>query len=106
MTKREELRAKAVYSIENPGDSDKKLFMKRFKAIYPDKRLLAVQLNGFSHSVFYDEGKAESDIICESYSMYMPEKPNAKLAVFFAGYQHHYYKHNAQELVFIKLEER
>jgi len=46
----------------------KKEMLAKFKELYKGKRLLAVQLNGFNHTIFYDNGKTDSEIDIERYS--------------------------------------
>ena len=37
------------------ADCQKKKFLERFNKIYPDCQLYCIQLNGFSHTVFYKD---------------------------------------------------
>jgi hypothetical protein len=85
---------------------------KDFKAIYGDnKRLLAVQLNGFSHAVIYDNGRASSTIIIERYSPHLSSfertgaytKQAEKLLNQFSTYQ---YKHNPKEIIYTMPNDR
>ena len=84
----------------------------RFKAQYPDKRLLAVQLNGFSHKAFYDNGNKDSAIEVLEFSGYADSivdtgfENNDKLRPIFDGIPHYEYKHNATEIVYINPENR
>jgi len=48
-------------------------FEQDFKKALPDKRLLAVRLNGFSHSIWYDNGNAESEVEQLWFSACAPE---------------------------------
>ena len=80
---------------------------KRFSTIYPKKRILAIHLDGFSHTVIFDSGKKDSEIESESYSMYAPEQSwsiNAKK--LFADIPHHTYQNNAKELLYIEKKDR
>jgi hypothetical protein len=79
---------------------------KDFKAMYGDNtRLLAVQLDGFSHAVVYDSGGASSPVIIERYSPHLSSfertgqyTQNAeKLLNQFSTYQ---YKHNPKEIIY------
>lgn len=79
-----------------------------FRNIYGKKcRLLAVQLNGFSHKVFYDYGRKKSNIIVEEYSGYtICEKQTENVKRFLSNIPHYMYNHNALELVFVAPEKR
>ena len=50
-------------------------FERDFKAIFPSKRLLAVKLDGFSHSAWYDGGDAGSEVEQLWFSACAPESP-------------------------------
>lgn len=82
----------------------KRLFKDRFNNLF-NKRLLAVQLNGFTHKVFYNDHK-NGDIKVLTYSAYTVIDPanNEKLKTLFDGFSHFCYKHNAIEIVYIKPE--
>ena len=41
----------------------KKEFRERWNRLFPDKRLLAVQLNGFTHTIFYDEKSPRAKVV-------------------------------------------
>ena len=80
---------------------------KTFNTIYPDKRLLALHLNGFSHAVIFDDGTQDSEIQAESYSGYAPEQPwSPKAKQLLEGIPHYTYQNNAKEIVFIGKNER
>lgn len=90
----------------------KDMFAKRFKAEFPKKRLLAVQLNGFSHRVVLDEGNAKSRPQYLEYSAYLSsseisdKKLNTSLANIFEGVSHYAYQGNATEIIFVQPNER
>lgn len=85
----------------------KKILKSRFAKLYPNKRLLAIILDGFYHSVFYDDGTAESKIKIDRYSNYMPENKNLiPLGEMFKGYENGYYQNNAKEIVYVKPNKR
>jgi hypothetical protein len=89
----------------------KKEIKKIFKDIYKDKRLLAIQLNGFSHKVFYDNGSHESNVFIEEHSSYLSEcERNGRFTIqaktLFQKFPHYMYQGNAKEIVFIKPNER
>ena len=80
---------------------------KVFKKAYPTKRLLAIQLNGFSHKVFYDAGTKESPVKCDEFSGCMPEGNwSCGASQLFAGVGHNQYQCNAQEIVYTLPKER
>ena len=82
----------------------KEYFKKKFKELFPEYRLLAIQLNGFSHTVFYDEGSRYSPIETMNYSSYVPS--GAKLSELFNGFFHNAYQGNPKEYVYVLPEER
>ena len=83
----------------------KRLFKNRFTELYPDKRLLAIQLDGFTHRVFYNDHK-NGVIKVLTYSTYTVFDPanNEKLEALFDGFPHYIYKHNSIGLIYVKLE--
>lgn len=103
--------------------TDKQIFKARFKALkealrnmkayghtdYDYIRLLAVQLDGFTHRVIFDFGK-NTRIHSLSYSVYMRMYDNEYLhqamLSFFEGYGHLCYKHNHKEIIYILPEDR
>ena len=86
----------------------KKDFKERFEQIYgKELRLLAIQLDGFSHRVIYDEGTKQSKIQSDEYSHYAPEiKFPSKAARLFENYGHIQFQNNAQELLYVRPERR
>lgn len=75
---------------------------KRFKMLYPGKRLLAVQLDGFSHALIYDNGKKEDKITKEVFSHCMPELVCSNQAkAFFQDIGNSQYQNNTQEFCYI-----
>jgi len=91
----------------------KKEFRERWKRLFPNKRLLAVQLNGFTHSIFYDEQKPRakvkrelvrhlvySDCVSQaeakSYGM-----NDDNVVEFFAGFHNYQYQNNVIEIVYV-----
>lgn len=85
----------------------KKEIQENFNKLYKSKRLLAVQLNGFSHKVFYDNGTKDSVIIVDEYSPWTKmqrQTDNAKsLLQWYSTYE---YKRNPKEIIYINKEER
>ena len=92
-------------------NNDKKIFLDRFTTLYKGKRLLAIQLNGFTHAVFYDDKSAGAPVGAYSvdhYSGCMSHDEaqsygynNAAVTLLFAGYPNAYYQNNAIELVYV-----
>ena len=80
----------------------------KFKQIYGEKyRLLAIQLNGFSHSVFYDEGTRDSKIHKDEFSACAPEQKWDENAQKLLGDIPHYmYQNNAKELLYVHPNKR
>ena len=84
-------------------------FAKKFKDNFPGKRLLAIQLDGFSHRVVFDNGTKNSDIVYLEYSNYMsPSERSDKgpLANLFKGVGHASYQNNAKEILYVRPEDR
>lgn len=80
---------------------------KRFKRYYPKKRLLAVQLDGFSHAVVYDDGTKTSAVKKDIFSHCMPEgKFSIAASAFFAGIGNAGYQNNAREIIFVLPSDR
>lgn len=84
---------------------------KIFKDIYKGKRLLAIQLNGFSHKVFYDNGNDESDVFIEEHSSHLSEcERNGRFTkeakALLQGFAHYMYQGNAKEIIFIQPDKR
>ena len=91
----------------------KKEFKERWNKLFPNKRLLAVQLNGFTHSIFYDEKSPRAKVVkgeCKQlvYSdcMSMGEARSygmneENVVAFFKGYPNCQYQGNAIEIVYV-----
>lgn len=90
----------------------KEMFAKRFKKEFPKKRLLAIRLNGFSHTVVLDEGNARTLPQYLAYSAYLSssevsdKKLNDSLANIFEGFSHYAYQGNPTEIMFVLPNER
>ena len=92
----------------------KKEFKKRWAELFPGKRLLAVQLNGFTHSIFYDEKSARAKVVKGevsqmTYSDYISKAEaimfdmNFKeVTEFFKDFPNAQYQHNALEIVYVR----
>ncbi len=85
---------------------------KKFEQIYgAKKRLLAIQLNGFTHTVFYDSGTKQSRMEVERATSYMSEAEQGnsyqeKAARLFEGIPHYEYQGNAVEFLYIHPDNR
>ena len=91
----------------------KKEFRERWDRLFPNKRLLAVQLNGFTHTIFYDEKSPRAKVVkgeCKQlvYSGCMSnaeargyEMNDDKVIAFFAGYPNYAYQGNPVEIVYV-----
>jgi len=87
--------------------SDKQTLRERFEKNYPGKRLLSICLNGFSHSVFYDNGNSDDKVEIARYSNFAPEiKELMPLGEMFDGYPNGNYQGKAREIVYLDPKER
>jgi hypothetical protein len=85
----------------------KNTIKERFEKEFANKRLLAVHLDGFSHSVIFDSGSSDDSIEQLNYSLYTSmSDSDDKLKVIFEGVSHYSYKHNATELLYVSPQER
>ena len=85
----------------------KKEIKKVFDEFYKGKRILAVDLNGFSHRVWYDNGTKDSEITIEEYSPYMT-MPRDKIHTkkLLGSYDTYEYKGNPLGIVYVEPKER
>jgi len=87
--------------------NSKEILKERFERLYPGKRLLAIQLNGFNHSIFYDNGSSNDEIEIARYSNFAPEiKELTPLGEMFEGYPNGNYQGNAEEIMYVNPKER
>lgn len=85
----------------------KKEIQENFNKLYKSKRLLAVQLNGFSHKVFYDNGTKDSKVIVEEYSPWTKmERHTDNTKKLLQWYSTHTYKGNPKEIIYVEPKER
>jgi len=90
-----------------------KFLKKRFNEIYKDCTLYAVQLNGFSHKVFYKDNDNKKHI--DTFSAYSPEQKcetylsqggiyrsfnDEKAHALLSPYAHYEYQGRPNEIVF------
>ena len=75
----------------------------RFNKLFPTKRLLAFRLDGFSHSLWYDDGNGASDVEQLWYSACAPESPhNTRESTLLLGiYPHYSFQGNAYGHVYV-----
>jgi len=67
----------------------------RFNELFKQKRLLGIKLDGFSHTVAFDNGNLEDEVEVLTYTMYAPEMSFDKRAsVLFNGIGHMSYQGN------------
>ena len=85
----------------------KDLLHERFKVSFPNKRLLAVHLDGFSHSIIYDDGSVDDSIQKKEFSSCMPEGNfDDRARLIFDGIGHSQYQNSAKEITYILPKER
>lgn len=78
----------------------KQFLQEQFDQVFGEKyRLLAVQLDGFSHAVIYDEGTKDSPIHRKSSSAYTIIDEQA--FEMLGQIPHYKYQNNAQEIIYI-----
>lgn len=86
----------------------------RFEKNFKDQglRLLAIQLNGFSHKVFFDKGTKNSKVQVAEFSGYASEAErngyrNREIAaIMLSDIAHAPYQGNPCEIVYVKPNER
>jgi len=87
--------------------TNKQTFKTRFKDLFPELRLLAIQLNGFSHKAYFDNGNKQSGIQSYEFSNYLSSCEikdltiNGKFKELFSGFSHYSYQKNPVEIVYI-----
>ena len=85
------------------------VLQERFERLYPGCKLFCIQLDGFSHTVYYKDKNNNRKI--EGFSAYAPEQfddfkdgihgwNRDQCKALFMGYPHYAYQHNAQELIY------
>lgn len=84
--------------------NDRQEFQARFNGLYPKKRLLAVQLNGFNHALFFD--KNDGIIEVERFSPYAEVTGQTQQSkAFFEGYPTYAYQGQPKEIVYVRKED-
>lgn len=85
----------------------KKELKELFKKLYPKKRLLAIQLNGFTHKVFYDNGRGTVGIQIEEYSQYVTcERETSQTKELLGNISHLAYKGDPLEIIYLAPDQR
>lgn len=89
----------------------KREIKKAFKELYPEHRILAVQLDGFSHKVYFDAGSKDTPVQVEYYSPHLSTYERSRLdtdraRALLEAYPTYAFKGNAQEILFLTPEER
>lgn len=93
---------------------DKKELLKRFNDNFKAQglRLLAIQLNGFSHKVFYDRGSNSDAIEIAEFSGYASSSEIVKFrnyeiaAIMVADIPHYCYQGNPKEIIYLNPSQR
>lgn len=94
-------------STKKKAPSLRDTFAKRFAKLAPRSRLLAVQLNGFSHKAFIDAGSKNSPVRCLEYSGCMPEGRFSDIARgLFADIGHAGYQGAPREIIYVLPSDR
>lgn len=91
----------------------KEMFKERFEKLYKGNRLLAIQLDGFTHAVIFDNGKRDSQVHKEAYSSYVGKEEgkmyglnNERTCEMFKDVSNSAYQNNAQEIIYVLPNER
>lgn len=78
--------------------------LERFHLVYDKKRLLAVQFDGLTHRVVFDDGNQDSEIKMHAFSHYAPEiEWDQEASQMFYDIPH---THEATEIVYVRPDER
>jgi hypothetical protein len=92
-----------------PKQNDlKATFQDRFSKLFPNKRLLGVQLDGFSHKIYADDGTGEGEVEVIRYIPQAPEQGyiTPETTKFFEGHPNHKYQGNAKEIIYVRPNQR
>ena len=84
----------------------KKMFKERFEKLYPGQRLCCIQLDGFSHHVYFDGGKGSDRSTHRMYE-YVPCAPeipldDPNLPQLFKDVPNYIYQNNAMEIIYVQ----
>lgn len=80
-------------------------------SVFNGKRLLAIHLDGFSHSIIYDSGSQTSVVEHKEYSSYigsldMGYEESRSIASIFIDVPNYQYQGNPVEIVYVMPKER
>lgn len=103
--------SKLVRVYDNGYPTQKEILQYKFDELMPNHRLLAIQLDGFSHKAYYDSGTADSTIQVLRYSGCTPEQvdehfnqPNA--IKLLCSEPHYIYQNQPIEIIYVDIKER
>lgn len=87
--------------------SQKEQLKEKFHELYDNKRLLAIQLDGFNHRVFFDNGVKNSKVEIERHTNYAPEQNKWPRATeLLSSIPHYEHQNNAVEYIYVLPENR
>jgi len=96
-----------VFDVIEEEDTMKIELQKKFNELYEGKRLLAVQLNGFTHKLFYDNGTSDSNVVVEEFSPWTSlDRQTDQSEALLKNFSTYTYKNNPVEIVYLNPEER
>ncbi len=100
--------AQTISNEEYEKGDLKSTFQKRFDQLYPNKRLLGVQLDGFSHKIYADDGTGEGQVEVIRYIPQAPEQGyiTPETTKFFEGHPNSKYQGNAKEIIYVRPDQR
>lgn len=89
----------------------KRELKKAFKELYPNHRILAVQLNGFDHKVFFDAGTKDSAVQVEYHNPHLStfehlQKHTDRAKKLLQAYPTYAYKNSVKEIMYVLPSER
>jgi len=83
------------------------LVKERFDNLFKGKRLLAMKLDGFSHTVAFDNGNEDDQVEVKTYTAYAPElRQDKRVAILFNGIPHNSYQGNPFVYHWVKSDQR
>ena len=83
------------------------LIQERFEQLFEKKRLVAMKLDGFSHTIAYDDGDGDYPVQVKTYTAYAPElKQDKRVGLLFNGIPHGPFQGNPFVFHWVKPDER
>jgi hypothetical protein len=83
------------------------LIQERFEHLFENKRLLAMKLDGFSHTIAFDNGYEDDPVIVKTYTAYAPEiKQDKRIKILFNGIPHGRFQGNPFVFHWVRPDER